>query len=145
VVPPAGGPGDVAVPAFKTTPPELLEVGGEGLVDPPVWRIAEDVIHDTVTVTIHDGGEDILDDGRRLYAAETLELTASNATPAVASMDADVVYRWQELAFSTEIRARSHQASDHQTFDLAVELDVDVDGEPFFRRTWRETIPRDLV
>ena len=25
-----------------------------------------------VTVTIHDGGEDVLDDGRRLYAAETL-------------------------------------------------------------------------
>ncbi len=30
VVPAAGGPGDVAVPAFKTTPPDVPEVGGEG-------------------------------------------------------------------------------------------------------------------
>ena len=30
-----------------------------------------DVIAGSVTVTIHDGGEDVLDDGRRLYSAET--------------------------------------------------------------------------
>ena len=48
-----------------------------------------------MTVTVHDGGEDILDDGRRLYAAETLTMTASDADPARASLDADVVYRWQ--------------------------------------------------
>jgi hypothetical protein len=145
VVPPAGGPGDRPVPAFRTSPPELPGVGGEGVSDLPIWRIAEDVIDGTVTVTIHDGGEDILDDGRRLYAAETLELTASEAKPAVATMAADVVYRWQEHAFSTEIRARSRQTSDHDAFDLSVDLEVELDGEPFFRRTWRESIPRRLV
>jgi hypothetical protein len=145
VVPPAGGPGDVPVPAFKTTPPDEPEVGGEGSADQPVWQIATDVIAGTVTVTIHDGGEDILDDGRRLYSAETLELTASDADPAHASLDADVVYRWREHAFTTEIRARSRQTSDAGAFDLAVELEVDLDGEPFFRRAWRETIERRLV
>ena len=39
VIPPAGGPGDAAVPAFKTTPPDAPEVGGEGSADEPVWRI----------------------------------------------------------------------------------------------------------
>jgi putative CocE/NonD family hydrolase len=145
VIPPAGGPGDVSVPTYKTTPPELPVIGSEGHADPPIWRITEDVIDGTVTVTIHDGGEDVLDDGRRLYAAETLELTASDSTPAVATMAADVVYRWQEHTFSAEIRARSRQTSDRDTFDLSVELDVDVDGEAFFRRAWRESIPRRLV
>lgn len=145
VVPPAGGPGDVAPPAFKTSPPDQPKVGGEGSADQRVWRIATDVIEDTVTVTIHDGGEDILHDGRRLYAAETLELTASDSDPARASLTADVVYRWQERAFETEIRARSRQTSDADAFDLAVELEVDLDGEPFFRRQWREAIPRRLV
>jgi uncharacterized protein len=145
VVPPAGGPGDVPVPRFKTTAPELVEVGIEGDADPPIWRIEEDVIGGTVTVTIHDGGEDGLDDGRRLYAAETLRLTASDADPAHASLSADVVYRWRERAFTTEIRARSRQTSDASTFDLQVELEVDLDGKPFFRRDWRESIPRDLV
>ena len=110
-----------------------------------MWTIATHVIRDTVTVTIHDGGEDILDDGRRLYAAETLELTASDSDPAQATRRADVIYRWQEHEFETEIRARSRQTSDASTFDLAVELDVDVDGEPFFRRDWRESIERRLV
>jgi hypothetical protein len=145
VVPAAGGSGDLAVPAFKTTPPDEPEVGGEGIADRPIWQIATDVIEDTVTVTIHDGGEDVLDDGRRLYAAETLELTASDAHPAHAVMRADVVYRWQEHAFQTTIRAGSIQTSDASSFDLAVDLEVDVDGEPFFRRGWRESIERKLV
>ena len=145
VVPPAGGPGDRPVPVFKATPPDMPEVGAEGAWDPPVWRIANDVIADTVTVTIHDGGEDLLDDGRRLYSAETLELTASDSRPAEASLAAKVVYRWREQAFETEIRARSIQTSDRGAFELAVELEVDVDGEPFFRHEWRESIERRLV
>ena len=145
VVPPAGGPGDVPVPAFKTTPPDEPQVGGEGSADDPIWRITTDVIAGTTTVTIHDGGEDILEDGRRLYAAETIELTASDTDPARATLDADVVYRWREHAFETEIRARSTQTSDVDAFRLTVDLAVDVDGEPFFRRAWSETIPRRLV
>jgi putative CocE/NonD family hydrolase len=145
VVPPAGGRGDTPVPAFKTTPPDRPDVGGEGNADQPVWRITTDVIADTVTVTIHDGGEDVLDDGRRLYAAETLELTASDSEPATATLKADVVYRWTEHEFETEIRVRCNQSSDQAAFDLDVELEVDVDGEPFFRRRWRESIDRRLV
>jgi uncharacterized protein len=145
VVPPAGGPGDMAMPAFKTTPPDQPDVGGEGSADQPVWRITTDIIDDTVTVMIHDGGEDILGDGRRLYSAETLQLTASDSDPATATLKADVVYRWKEHAFETEIRARCRQSSDAAAFDLAVELEVDVDGEPFFRRRWHEAIDRRLV
>ena len=145
VVPPAGDPGDVPVPPFKTTPPDLREVGTEGAADEPVWTITNDVIAGTTTVTVHDGGEDILDDGRRLYAAETLTMTASDADPAHATMDADVVYRWREASFETEIRARSIQTSDADAFHLSIDLEVDLDGEPFFRRTWRESIERRLV
>ena len=136
VVPPAGGPGDVAVPAFKTTPPDQPPVGGEGRADVPVWRISSDVIAGSVTVTIHDGGEDVLDDGRRLYSAETMTLTAFEADPARASLEADVVYRWHEHGFAADIRARSSQTSDAAAFHLTIDLEVDLDGEPFFRRTW---------
>ena len=133
------------VPAFKTTPPDAPAFDGGGGTDEPVWRITDDVIGGTVTVSVHDGGEDVLEDGRRLYAAETLTMTASDADPARASLDADVVYRWHEHAFETEIRARSTQTSDADAFHLRVELEVDLDGEPFFRRDWRETIERRLV
>jgi putative CocE/NonD family hydrolase len=145
VIPPAGGSGDAPVPAFKTTSPDAPAFDGGGGADEPAWRITDDVIGGTVTVSVHDGGEDVLEDGRRLYAAETLTMTASDADPAGASLDADVVYRWHEHAFETEIRARSRQTSDADAFHLRVELEVDVDGEPFFRRDWRETIERRLV
>jgi hypothetical protein len=145
VVPPAGSPGDVAVPDFKTTPQDVPDVGLGERSDEPVWRIANDVVAGSVTVTVHDGGEEVLHDGRRLYAAETMTMTAFDGDPARASLDADVVYRWHEHAFSTVIRATSSQTSDAESFHVSVDLAVDVDGQPFFRRAWRETIGRRLV
>jgi hypothetical protein len=144
-VPPAGGPGDLPVPAFKTTRPDVRAVSGGGSSDRPRWEVAEDVIDGSLTVTIHDGGEDVLHDGRRLYAAETLRLTAWDAHPERAVMDADVVYRWWEHEAAIEIRARSIQTSSASEFDLSVDLEVDLDGAGFFRRHWQERIPRRLV
>jgi putative CocE/NonD family hydrolase len=145
VVPAAGGPGDLPPPAFKTTPPDVADVSLGGSADEPRWEILEDVIDGSVTVTIHDGGSDALHDGRRLYAAETIWLTARNEDPARTLLDADVVYRWWELDHTIEIRARSTQASDATAFDLSVDLEVDLDGASFFARRWEERIPRDLV
>jgi len=145
VVPPAGGPGDLPVPAFKTTPPDVCDVSGGGASDRPRWEVLDDVVDGSVTVTIHDGGEEVLHDGRRLYAAETLRLTARDDDPGRAAMDADVVYRWWEHEAHVEIRARSVQASTAAEFDLTLELEVDLAGEPFFRRRWEERIPRRLV
>jgi hypothetical protein len=159
VVPPAGGPGDAPVPEFRTEPPDLrwpvaepLDGGDPAASDPPVWRIDEDVIDGSVTVHVHDGGEAIVPDGRRLYAAETLRMTAWDAEPARAELHADVVYRWQEREpqrsgqlTHIEIRATAHQTSTATDFDLAVRLEVDVDGVRFFDRDWSERIPRLLV
>ena len=145
VVPAAGGPGDLPVPAFKATPPDVRDPSRGGASDRPRWDVAQDVVDGSVTVTIHDGGEEILHDGRRLYAAETLRLTARDDDPARAEMDADVVYRWWEHEAAIEIRARSLQRSTATDFHLSVALEVDVDGEPFFRRGWEERIARDLV
>jgi putative CocE/NonD family hydrolase len=144
-IPAADGPGDLPVPAYKKTSPDVRAVGGEGASDTPAWRIEEDVIEGTVTVTIHDGGQDVLEDGRGLYAAETLRLTASDKDPASARLEADVVYRWHEISHEIEIRARSLQTSDADAFDLSVALEVDLDGERLFERSWLERIPRHLV
>jgi uncharacterized protein len=145
VIPAAGGPGDLPVPPFKLTPPDVRSVGGEGSEDPPCWRITDDVIDGSVTVEIHDGGEGVLEDGRRLYSAETLRLTARDADPARADLNADVVYRWLEHQHAIEIHARSTMTSTAADFALAVDLEVELDGQPLFARSWTETIPRRLV
>jgi len=145
VVPAAGGTGDLPPPAFKATAPDVPFDGGLSQQDTPVWRIDEDVLTGTTRVTIHDGGGTDLADGRHLYAAETLILTASDRDPATASMDAHVVYRWREVADLIEIRARSRQTSTADDFDLRVELEVDLNGLRFFERAWAERVPRHLV
>jgi hypothetical protein len=125
--------------------PSDAATAGEGDEDPLTWRIVEDVIDGSTTVHIHDGGTVTLADGRRLYAAETIALTARDADPARADLAADVVYRWRERTFETEIRARSRQASTADAFELSVDLEVEVDGEPFFARRWSESIARRLA
>jgi hypothetical protein len=116
-----------------------------------VWRIERDVLDGSTTVVIHDGGEDIVPNGRRLYAAETIRMTARDDDPAHAELVANVVYRWQERESGRtdltriEIRAHSTQTSSVSDFDLRVRLAVDVDGEPFFAREWQETFSRDHV
>ena len=101
-----------------------------------------------MTVHVHDGGEAIVPDGRRLYAAETLRMTAWDADPAHAELDAHVVYRWQEREAGRdgeltliEIRADARQTSTATDFDLAVRLEVDVDGARFFERDWSRAHP----
>ena len=140
VVPPAGGDDDLPVPAFRTEPPALrwptpepLDGEGPARSDTPIWRIEENVLDGSVTVRIHDGGEDIVPDGRRLYAAESIRMTACDTDPARAELDADVVYRWQERdparnreLTRIEIRAVSRQRSTVSDFDLSVRLEVDV-------------------
>ncbi len=131
-------------PAFRTGPAGLREVGTSE-EDPPVWRITEDVINGTVAVTIGEGGASLLEDGSRVYSSERLVLTASDADPAHARLDSDVVYRWTGDGFDADIRASGTIASDEATFDVAVTLDVRLDGEAFFARRWSELIPRRLV
>jgi hypothetical protein len=79
-------------------------------------------------------------------------MTAWDDEPARAELDADVVYRWQEREpgrdgelTRIEIRAVSRQRSTVSDFELSVRLEVDVDGDRYFERDWRETIPRNLV
>lgn len=131
-------------PAFRTEPAGPREVGG-GREDPPGWRIEEDVIAGTVAVTIRDGGTTDLEDGRSLYSAERLTMTASDARPADTVFDSDVVYRWDAGTFRAEIRAVARIVSDADVFDARVGLEVDLDGERFFERAWTERVPRHLV
>jgi putative CocE/NonD family hydrolase len=131
-------------PAFHLDPPVLEEVGSAE-EDPPEWRIEEDVIRGTCAVTIFGGGASTQEDGSRLYSSERLVLVASDADPARARLDSDVVYRYSVDGVEADIRATGGITSDEGSFEVRVALAVRLDGEPFFEREWRETIPRNLV
>jgi putative CocE/NonD family hydrolase len=144
VVPAAGGPGDLPPPAFKTTPPDIVAVGG-GTDEPARWVVSEDVLAGTVTVESAEAGTTELPDGRSLATSERLTMTASDADPARAALDSAVEYRWREREFETEIRSTARLRSDAESFELEVDLVVDLDGERFFERRQAERVPRRLV
>lgn len=135
----------LATPAFRTEPPDLAEVGAGFSEDPPVWRIAEDVLAGTITVTTSSGETSVLPDGTELYAAERLEMTAADADPAHAGMRTEVIYRLRQDGRAVAVQANGLMTSTESAFELAVELDVTLDGAPFHHREWAETIPRRLV
>jgi hypothetical protein len=138
------GAGSLPAPAFKTSPAGLEEIG-TGTSESPAWTIAEDVIAGTVTVTTNEAGETRLPDGTVVFSGERLEMTASDADPAHARMANHVDYRLDQDGHRIEVRASGETTSTETDFRMTVGLEVDLDGEPFFRRDWDETIPRRLV
>jgi uncharacterized protein len=141
---PAGHAG-IPVPAFKTTPAGLRDIGSyRG--DPPAWQVIEDVMDGSVTVVTSEFGETTLPNGRTtLYAGERLEMTARDADPAHARMHNEVVYRLREDGSEVLIEANGTIRTTEIDFHMNVGLRVTLDGAPFFERGWLETIPRRLV
>jgi putative CocE/NonD family hydrolase len=134
-----------AVPVFKTTPAGLRDVGAyRG--EPPTWQVVEDVVAGTVTVRSGEFGESTLPDGRStLYTSERLEMTASDADPAHARMDNEVVYRLRDDDHEVLVETDGTFRTTDAEVEMRVELRVALDGEQFFERAWAETVPRRLL
>ncbi len=135
---------DRQVPSFKTTLLDLDMIGG-GTDDVPRWRVAEDVLTGEVTVSTHDGGDTILEDGSRLYNAESHDMTVSDADPARARMGSKVRYVLERDGHRIEVDVDGDTSSDDAAFHLDVQLKVRLDGLSFFERRTEEAIPRELV
>ena len=135
----------IAPPAFRTAAPDLLEVGS-GSDEPPAWRIVEDVIEGSVTVATREAGTSVLPDGRTsLFISEALEMTASGRDPGRGRFENECVYRLVDEGAEVEVVTIGTTRATADEFDMAVELAVRLDGRPFFKRTWRESIPRGLL
>jgi hypothetical protein len=103
------------------------------------------VLAGTVTVTTFEGGETVLPDGTTLYASESHAMTASDDDPATARMSSEVVYRLRQDGIDAEAVATAETTSTAAGFRLRGELQVRLDGEPFFDRAWDEDVPRRLA
>ncbi|MEK7324075.1 MAG: CocE/NonD family hydrolase [Chloroflexota bacterium] len=131
-------------PNFKTTPPDLVEIGG-GTDDPPAWQIVEDVISQTVTVNVYEGGTTILPDGRSLFSSERIEMTAHHADPLRTRLYNEVEYRLEEGGYTTEIRSTGSVRCTEAEFIMDIQLRVALNGNPFFQKSWLESVPRRML
>jgi uncharacterized protein len=148
-------------PSTFAAPVPLPQVGEER-DEPAVWRIIEDVIEGSLTVTTYEAGTIVLPDGRTsLFVSEGLEMTAYERDPGHALFRNECVYRLSgeasaaagevetetgaEAADAIEIVATGTSRATPTDIEMDVQLTVRLGGRPFFDRTQRETIARDLM
>lgn len=133
-----------APPRFKTTPPDLIPIG-TSTEEPPVWQIIEDVIEQAVTVKVYGGDTTVLPYGVSLLESESIEMTAYDADPAHTRLTNEVIYRLVDRGYETHIRASGTLRSTAADFHIDVQLNVTLNGAPFFQKSWLESIPRQLT
>jgi len=127
IVPPQNPP--LPEPGFK-----LLEPIRREDLQPPEFCITQDVMNDTLTATYSAS----LGEGRGLVTSTTV----SAAHPEAVVVDARACFgaTFGESEFVTD--AHCVTSSDAEQFHHSVELDVKVDGEPRFHKTWSSSVPR---
>ncbi|HLF26258.1 MAG TPA: CocE/NonD family hydrolase [Anaerolineae bacterium] len=131
-------------PHFKTTPPELITVGG-GSDEPPVWQIVEDVIDQSVTVKVYGGDTSTLPDGTSLFESERIEMTAYHHDPAHVRLYNEIVYHLKEHGYDTRVQATGSIRSTETDFHVDIQLQVLLNGNLFFQKSWLESVPRRLT
>ncbi len=128
-------------PQFKTTPPELIQVGS-GHEETPTWQIIEDVIKQSVTIKVYGGDTSVLPGDSQLFTSELLEMTAYNHEPARVHLYNEVIYNLQEYDYEIYIRTTGAIRSTETDFHVDIQLLVTLNGNTFFQKSWLESIPR---
>ena len=122
-------------------PRRSREVGSE-TSEPTRWEVVEDPSTGEVAVHTHEASVSVLPDGvstpvRRRDAHDGRLRRASRAR-AASRTTASTASRARAIGSWSSPTAGSAPPS--TAFDMTAHLRVDLDGEPFFERTWREEI-----
>jgi hypothetical protein len=134
----------LAIPQFKTTPPELIQLG-ESVSDEPEWKIEEDIINDSVTVHSYGGDRSTLPDGTVITSSERLHMTAYHNDPAHALFFNNINYHLIEHGYDVHIHSTGSIRSTETDFHLDIQLLVKLNDNIFFQKSWLESVKRNLV
>jgi putative CocE/NonD family hydrolase len=142
-LPIAPAAGEVTAPPVFGEPVALPEVGSE-TSEPSRWEVVENdhegrvAIHEASTTQLPDGAS-------TLYVGETLDMVAWKRAPGTGRFENACEYRLERDGHRIVVVADGTTIATESAFDMAARLRVDIDGEAFFERDWRERIPRDLL
>ncbi|HEY4228196.1 MAG TPA: CocE/NonD family hydrolase [Candidatus Limnocylindrales bacterium] len=135
----------VAPPRFREEPPNLVDVGSS-TSDPTAWDAVDDAVGGTFTIRTHEGETSVLPDGvSTLFVGETLEMTASDRVPGEGRFENACEYRLDQAGHRIVVVADGTTIASATDFDMRVGIKVELDGAPFFDRSWHEVIARDLL
>jgi hypothetical protein len=88
----------------------------------------------------------VLPDGKStLYVGETLAMTVSEGEPGTGRFENACEYRLARDGRGIVVVADGTTLASAASYDMRVGIRVELDGAPFFERTWHEDVPRDLT
>ena len=141
---PAAG-ASVDPPPFDEQPVSIREFG-KSTVEPSRWEMIDDPDAGTVTIRTFEAETNTLPDGvTTLYVDEALEMVATDREPGHGRFENACEYRLDRDRRQIVIVADGTTVASETTLDMFVRLRIELDGRPFFDRSWREEIPRLLA
>ncbi len=135
-------------PTSQTPHLDILnpEQGADTSHDPAsIWQIIEDVLRQSVTVVIAGADVTELPDQCSLATYERLELTAYHHDPAHASMKQEARYELHDHGYQIRVRSAGTLRSTVDSLHVDLTLEVHLNENLFFQRSWIESLPRQLV
>jgi putative CocE/NonD family hydrolase len=126
-------------------PPPLPEFGSEQSA-PITWQVIEDPVAGTATVTTYEASTSTLPDGAStLFLSEALSMTTSEREPGTGRFANTCEYRLRRGGLDAFVVADGTTVAHAAAFEMTVHLRVELDGAPWFERSWGERIARDLL
>ena len=112
---------------------------------PATWETVEEP-DGSSTIRTYEAATTTLPDGiSTLFVDERLAMTASARDPGRGRFENACAYRLDRDGRAVDIVAGGTTVATEESFEWNVWIKVDLDGERFFERAWREVIPRDLL
>ena len=108
------------------------------------WTQTRDHSAQTTENRFTHGWEKVWDGGRTYGAGDTRCLIADD-DPASCRVVTENVAECEHPGVHARCEGRLEQWCDRDRIHLEISQRVFRDGEPFFERTWRESVPRDLL
>jgi len=136
-----------AVPSFRL--PSIGPLYGVDMpnIAKPSLQVTRDVTARETIVKIADRNAFVLTD-RKLAFDEigTIETRVSMDNPAHASVRGERTYRLQYASgLDIEARGRGKISSNETHFFTTLDVDIRVNGQPHFKRSWLKTVPRYFI
>lgn len=138
------GPSPLPEPHFRPPPTAGADDDDEA-EPPPVWRLEHDVLARTTTAVVDHGATYRGAHGVTVTDTYQGRVTVPIRDPARATASARCRFElaWADVTCAVEAGLRIDGHADR--FDVAIDLLATEDGAPFASRSWRESIPRDLL
>jgi putative CocE/NonD family hydrolase len=138
---PEGEVVDVPEPTEELPPWETFS-----RTSPPGWRVVRDGLRCRTGIETTYGREFVITDSRTSgNEARSSWATVDERDPLSAGVEGWCSFHFQRPDAEVRTTARGRFTCTEESFRARLELEVELDGEPFARRYWDEEIPRKLV